>query len=77
MSSPRFFNDDKKPSCSKDLFGTKNKHKADRGKKQREVEKEIFLEARGEDLTTSRERYLAEQKAQHISPLQKKLAGKN
>ena len=77
MSSPRFFNDDKKPNCSKDLFGAKNKHKAERGNKQRATEREMFFEATGEDLTTSRERYLAEQKAQHISPLQKKLAGKS
>jgi hypothetical protein len=65
------FFDGKKPKCSKNLF---NSPKDNMGCKQRKIEKEIFLDAEGVDLTTNKEKYIAEQKAQHISPFQKKLA---
>lgn len=75
MSSSRFFADkeNKKPKCSKNLFGS---HKELMGSKQREIEKAIFMDAVDQDLTTNREKYLAEHKEQHISPLQKKLKSK-
>jgi hypothetical protein len=68
----KYLNPDKKPRCAKNLFSTPQ---SQRGSKQRAVEKAIFMDS-GEDLTTNRERYLAEQKEQHISPFSKKFKNK-